>query len=75
MGGHEHAADFRIDLERALRRLNRDQRAVLFLFFQLDLPQDEIAAVLGVRVGTVKSRMHRAIAALRAAVGPDETAG
>lgn len=74
VGGHEAAVDFRIDLERALRRLNRDQRAVLFLYFQLDLPQEEIAAILGVRVGTIKSRMHRAIASLRAAVGTEEAA-
>jgi len=59
-------AELRIDLERALRVLNRDQRAVLFLAYQMDLPQEEIARVLDVRVGTVKSRMHRAVARLRA---------
>jgi hypothetical protein len=29
----EASTDLRIDLERALRQLNRDQRAVLYLFF------------------------------------------
>jgi RNA polymerase sigma-70 factor (ECF subfamily) len=57
----------RLDLERALRRLSRDQRAVLFLHFQMDLPQEEIARILGVRLGTVKSRVHRAVACLREA--------
>jgi RNA polymerase sigma-70 factor (ECF subfamily) len=61
-------AVLRLDLERALRGLSRDQRAVLFLAYQLDLPQEEIARVLGVRVGTVKSRLHRAVARLRASV-------
>ena len=58
-------AELRVDLERALRVLNRDQRAVLFLAYQMDLPQEEIARILDVRVGTVKSRLHRAVARLR----------
>jgi RNA polymerase sigma-70 factor, ECF subfamily len=58
-------AELRIDLERAMRVLSRDQRAVLFLAYQMDLPQEEIAGVLGVRLGTVKSRLHRAVARLR----------
>jgi RNA polymerase sigma factor (sigma-70 family) len=57
--------DLRMDLERALGALTRDQRAVLFLAYQLDLPQEEVARVLGVRLGTVKSRLHRAVARLR----------
>jgi RNA polymerase sigma factor (sigma-70 family) len=61
-------AELRVDLERALRVLSREQRAVVFLAYQLDLPQDEIARVLDVRVGTVKSRLHRAMARLRAAL-------
>jgi RNA polymerase sigma factor (sigma-70 family) len=61
-------AELRIDLERALRVLSREQRAVVFLAYQLDLPQEEIARVLDVRVGTVKSRLHRAVARLRASV-------
>jgi RNA polymerase sigma-70 factor, ECF subfamily len=62
---HDTGADLRVDLERALRVLSRDQRAVLFLAYQLDLPQEEIARVLGVRLGTVKSRLHRAVLRLR----------
>jgi RNA polymerase sigma-70 factor, ECF subfamily len=63
--GHDTFAELRVDLERAVRVLSRDQRAVLFLAYQLDLPQEEIAGVLGVRLGTVKSRLHRAVARLR----------
>lgn len=58
-------AELRIELERALRVLSHDQRAVLFLAYQMDLPQEEIARILGVRLGTVKSRLHRAVARLR----------
>jgi len=59
-------AELRVDLERALRHLSREQRAVLFLAYQMDLPHEEIARVLDVRVGTVKSRLHRAMGRLRA---------
>ena len=68
---HDACADLRVDLERALRALSRDQRAVLFLAYQMDLPQEEIARILDVRVGTVKSRMHRAVTRLRAALPKD----
>jgi RNA polymerase sigma-70 factor (ECF subfamily) len=68
---HDAGADLRVDLERALRSLSRDQRAVLFLAYQMDLPQEEIARILDVRVGTVKSRMHRAVTRLRSALPKD----
>lgn len=61
-------AELRIDLERALQVLSREQRAVLFLAYQMDLPQEEIARILDVRLGTVKSRLHRAVARLRSAL-------
>lgn len=63
-------AELRLDLERALRVLSREQRAVLTLAYQLDLPQEEIARVLGVRLGTVKSRLHRAVTRLRSVLPP-----
>lgn len=50
-----------VDLERALGRLSPRQRALLFLRYQMDLPPAEMAAVLGWRAGTVKSRLHRAL--------------
>lgn len=49
----------------AVAGLPYPQRAVLVLRYHLDLPEAEIAAALGCRVGTVKSRMHRALATLR----------
>jgi RNA polymerase sigma-70 factor (ECF subfamily) len=59
-------------LERALERLTVDQRTVLVLAYYLDLPLAEAATVLGIPTGTVKSRLNRAISALRAGVDADD---
>lgn len=52
----------------ALATLEPEQRAVLILCDCRGLPYEQIAEVLGVAVGTVKSRLFRARAALREAV-------
>jgi len=49
----------------AMARLAPDQRVVVALRFYRDLSIDQIAARLGVRAGTVKSRLHRALRGLR----------
>ncbi|WP_436529325.1 SigE family RNA polymerase sigma factor [Actinoplanes sp. HUAS TT8] len=49
-----------------LRQLPVDQRVVLVLRFWADASEAEAAQILGIAVGTVKSRTHRALAALRA---------
>ncbi len=59
-------------LERGLRRLTMDQRTVLVLAFYLDLPLADSAAILGIPVGTMKSRLNRSLAAMRAAIDADE---
>ena len=59
-------------LERALARLTVEQRAVLVVSYFLDLPLAEAAATLGIPTGTMKSRLARALAALRAAIDADE---
>jgi RNA polymerase sigma-70 factor (ECF subfamily) len=69
---HEASVEWSADLERALRRLSWSQRAVLSLYYQVDMSQEEIARVLRVRVGTVKSRLSRATAALRNVVEEEE---
>ncbi|MGH9007751.1 MAG: SigE family RNA polymerase sigma factor [Acidimicrobiales bacterium] len=48
-----------------VRRLPFRQRAVLMLRYYEDLPEAEIARVLSCRPGTVKSSLHRGLAALR----------
>ena len=50
-------------------------RAVVVLYFYLDLPMDRIADVLGIPVGTVKSRLHRSLGIMRATIAVDAVAG
>jgi len=56
----------------ALRRLPRRQREIVSLFYLEELAYAEIAAALGVSVGTVKSTLHNAREAMRAALGVGE---
>jgi RNA polymerase sigma-70 factor (sigma-E family) len=60
----EHA-----ELHAAIRKLSHDHRTVVVLHYLADMPVDEIAAVLGIAAGTVKSRLSRARAALAARLG------
>ena len=48
-----------------LRRLPRKQRVALVMRYYADQPDDEIAAILGVRPATVRSLIHRGLIALR----------
>lgn len=59
------------ELDRGLRELSVDHRAVIVHRYYLDLPLPEIADSLGIPVGTVKSRLHHARQALRSAIAPD----
>jgi RNA polymerase sigma-70 factor, ECF subfamily len=62
-------------LDRAMQRLSADQRAVIVARFYLGLELAECAAVLGVPLGTVQSRLARATALMRAAVDADSRSG
>jgi RNA polymerase sigma-70 factor, ECF subfamily len=62
----------RDQLERAFSRLTPEHRAVVVLHHHAGLPLTQIADVIGVPVGTVKSRLHHAIANLRAAIRADD---
>jgi RNA polymerase sigma-70 factor (ECF subfamily) len=64
----------RDQLERGFRRLDVDQRTVLVMHYYLGFSLDDAAEVLGVPPGTVRSRLHRAIGAMRAALEADARA-
>ena len=64
----------RDQLERALRRLTLEQRAVVVFHHYVGLSLDEIASRLGIPLGTVKSRLHYASNALRASLEADARA-
>jgi RNA polymerase sigma-70 factor (sigma-E family) len=52
-------------VQRAIDRLPRQMRAAVMLRFYDDMTEPEVAAALGVSVGTVKSTVARAVAKLR----------
>jgi RNA polymerase sigma factor (sigma-70 family) len=64
-------AEDRLDLRRALALLPTSQRVVLVLRFWDDLTVQEVAAMLRVSTGTVKSRTSRGLDAMRSVMGPD----
>ena len=55
----------RLELVAALRALPRRQREVVALRYLADLPETEVAALLGCSVGAVKQHTHRGLVALR----------
>jgi RNA polymerase sigma-70 factor (ECF subfamily) len=71
-GGHEAETDVVVEetgidevwlsweIQEALRRLSDDEREIVRLSFFEDLTQVQVAARLGLPLGTVKSRSHRA---------------
>ena len=68
----------RDQLERGFSRLEPDERAVIVLHHYLDLPLTEVAATLGIPLGTAKSRLYRGLradasGARRRRIGPDPT--
>ena len=52
-------------LDRALGSLDPDWRAIVVLHYFLEMPLPEVAAILGIPLGTAKSRLHRALGILR----------
>ena len=60
-------------VDEALRHLDPEWRAVVVMHYFLGMPLPEVASMLGVPLGTAKSRLHRSLLAMRIAVGADET--
>ena len=62
---HARESDLAEVVRRALDRLPRRMRAAVMLRYFEDMTEQEIAALLGVSLGTVKSTVSRAVARLR----------
>jgi RNA polymerase sigma-70 factor (ECF subfamily) len=74
VGSHSdtaRAVEDRDTIDRGFRRLRPEHRAVLVLHHYLGFSDDEAAAALSVPAGTIKSRLNRAAAALRAELDAD----
>jgi RNA polymerase sigma-70 factor (ECF subfamily) len=75
-GGHDRSPEDiavrDLDLQRGIERLPEDDQIALFSYFYLDLPLDEAARVMGVPLGTAKSRIYRAARRLRPDVALEE---
>ncbi|MCR6490895.1 SigE family RNA polymerase sigma factor [Cellulomonas sp. P24] len=71
----ERTVDSRDAVVRALLALPVKQRRIVVMRHLLELSEDEVAAELGIPVGTVKSTASRALARLRATVGTSEGMG
>lgn len=56
-----------------LRHLDERERAIVVLHYYVEMPLTEVAATLGIPTGTVKSRLHRALGAMRVAIAEKQT--
>jgi len=65
----------RDEIDRGFRRLKAEYRAVLVAHHYLGLSDEEAGDMLGIPAGTVKSRLHRATAAMRAELDADTRTG
>lgn len=61
----------RDELERVFARLRPEQRALVVLHYYLGLPMGETAEILGLPLGTVKSRLSRTTQQMRATLDAD----
>ncbi|MGW4956320.1 SigE family RNA polymerase sigma factor [Nonomuraea sp. NPDC004186] len=59
------------DVRQALARLPARQRTALVLRFFADLPEAEVAELMGCSPGTVKTHTHRGLQAMRRLISPD----
>jgi RNA polymerase sigma-70 factor (ECF subfamily) len=55
----ENASDANMDVQRCLHALNETERSIVLLFYMDDRPLKEIAAIMQMPEGTVKSHLSR----------------
>jgi RNA polymerase sigma factor (sigma-70 family) len=57
-----------LDLRIALRKLDEEDRLLLFLHYGLDLPLHEVASILGLSAAGTKTRLYRILKRMRPAL-------
>jgi RNA polymerase sigma-70 factor (ECF subfamily) len=62
-------ADSRLEVQRALASLTRGQRDAVVLVDWVGLSDEEVGAILGLKPGSVRSRLHRGRNALKEVLG------
>jgi RNA polymerase sigma-70 factor (ECF subfamily) len=61
--------ELRTEVQQAISTLPEDQRRIVTMRYYGDMSLHEISSATGAPIGTVKSRLHRALAALRRRIG------
>jgi RNA polymerase sigma-70 factor (ECF subfamily) len=61
-------------VDAAMHRLDESGRAIVVLHYFLGMPLSDVASTLGIPIGTVKSRLHRALGEMRVAVETEPAA-
>jgi len=68
----EDAALSAAELRQSMLRLPESDRMLLYLFYWLDLPLEEVAAVARISTAAARSRLYRAVGRLRLQLDPNE---
>jgi RNA polymerase sigma-70 factor (ECF subfamily) len=55
-------------VDAAMQRLDEHGRAIVVLHYFIGMPLSDVAATLGIPIGTVKSRLHRALGEMRTGI-------
>jgi RNA polymerase sigma-70 factor (ECF subfamily) len=66
------SSDDSIDLKRAMAQLPQEYKEIIFMRYMEDLPIKDIAVILDIPEGTVKSRIHYGVLKLRDLIGEKE---
>jgi RNA polymerase sigma-70 factor (ECF subfamily) len=61
-----------IELRQLIARLSYQDRVMLYLYYWLDLPLEEVAAVVGVSTAAARARLYRAVGRLRLQLDPTQ---
>ena len=62
---HGLSQDEKLTVQAAIQQLSNEQRAVILLTYYHDMTQREIAKILKIPIGTVKSRLHFSLKKLK----------